>query len=118
MASRQSTARKPKSQPKNNQNVDQWHEERYGQYRDKLSADQLKQIVEDVCGKNYDDVAAAALCLLMDEFERAQFDRMEVASITITVSESAFKYTTKHADAGRAMVVAMRRELAKTEAVN
>lgn len=38
------------------QSHDEWHEERYGEHRDKLSDDRLSQIVEDICGKNIDYV--------------------------------------------------------------
>jgi hypothetical protein len=118
MASKQSTSRKPAKQSKSTQTDEQWHEERYGEHRDKLSTEQLKALVEDICGKNYDETAAAALCLLMDEFERSQFDRLHVDSMTITVHDAAFKYTTDHGDAQHAMIATKRREMAETEAVN
>ena len=118
MASTKSTARKPKSQPSTKQTHEQWHEDRYGEHRDQLSDEQLKQLVEEICGKNYDEEAAAALVLLMDEFERSQFDRMHVASITITVSTAAFQYTTDRSTAEKNLVATRRRELARKELVN
>lgn len=119
MASRNSTVRPSKTQTTpNNQTPGDWHEDRYGEHRDKLSDEHLKQVVEDICGQNYDEQAATALVLLMDEIERSQFDRLHICNIAYLVSHSAFKYTAEHEKAEKNLVASLRREVARKEVVN
>lgn len=117
MSTTKSSTTRPKAQPKPKL-LKESHDDRYGDLRDKLSDEHLKQIVEEICGKNYDEKAAAALVLLVDEVERSQFDTASLQNIAIIVSKAAFRYTEKHSRAIESMVVGMRRELARKELVN
>lgn len=107
-----------RGQCKPKQTNEQWHQERYGELRDKLSDQHLKGLVENICGKNYDAEAAAALCLLMDEIERSQFDRASLQNIALTVGSAAFGYTDHQRSAEEKLVLTMRRQLAGKELVN
>lgn len=115
MPSKNSIAPKSKSQPKTDQTNEQWHGERYGDLRDKLSTDSLKKLVEAICGKNWDSESAAALVLLMDEIERSQFDRVEIQNIVLTVGSAAFVYTDHHTSAAEKLVLSMRKQYATQE---
>lgn len=115
MASTKSTAPKPNTQTKPKQSNEQWHEERYGEHRERLSDDCLIKIVEDICGKNYDSEAAAALVLLMDEFERSQFDTRAIQSIANAVSSSAYQYTDHRRSGEEKLILSMRKQFAAQE---
>jgi hypothetical protein len=115
MASTKSNDRTPKTQTKPKQSNQEWYEARYGEHRDRLSDERLKQLVEDICGKDYDSEAAAALVLLMDEFERSQFDLAALQNIVITVGSAAFSYTDNRAEAEHKLVLAMRKQYASQE---
>lgn len=116
MASTKSNDSRPTTQPKRKQTNEQWHEERYGELRDKLSDQHLKGLVESICGKNYDAEAAATLCLLMDEIERSQFDRVSLQNIALTIGSAAFGYTDHQRSAEEKLVLAMRKQYAAMEA--
>ena len=74
-----------------------------------LTDEQLDQIVEDICGKNCDNLAASALVLLMDEIERQNgHDGLEY--LAIWVGRRAFTYTTAECHAQQALIASMRGE--------
>lgn len=91
----------------------EWHENRYGEGRKKIRGEHLnekdlEQVVEMICGKNYDAEAATGLILLMDEIERSVFQTLDICSIASTVERAAFKYTLEHNEAVEALVKAQR----------
>jgi len=83
--------------------VDTWHDERYGKNRQKLTREQLEALTNRIC-QGGDEDTARSLMLLVDEIERAQFDRLEVASICCFVEVAAFRDTCAASDARKAFV--------------
>lgn len=95
------------------QKMEQWHEQRYGAKRDKLSRRELVDLISRLC--NFDESAAADLMLLVDEIERSRFETGALDSIVITVRDTAFSYTCESGDACEAMIKAMRAERRKAK---
>ncbi|HEY6242429.1 MAG TPA: hypothetical protein VIX17_00700 [Pyrinomonadaceae bacterium] len=82
-----------------------------------LTDEQLDQIVEDICGKNYDNLAASALVLLMDEIER-RLEHSQLEDLAIHIGRRAFTYTTAECNAQQALIASMRGETEGNHAAN
>lgn len=88
------------------------HDKRYGEQREQLTNEQIHRIASDLANGDHD--MACKLILLADEIERAQFNRVDLQNITITIRDAVMPFTSNYSDTHDAMIEAMRAEIATT----